>query len=702
MNNLRKTVVLLFIGVLAISMALVPFTPFANNDSQVAAPTDYQRDFVEKWADRLENDFMAERVDPILVSYMETGVLDGKVVTTRSGDTKLLLYIEPAFDINALAGIAKVRWQIDLKLTRVASVEISSIAALKQLDAMGGVRYIQADVFLEREPVSYNGDDKLPDMFNINDVVGATQANALGYNGSGVIVGVDDTGVDFSQMDMWGTEYNNGTHPMSYDPSSYGLTEMYLANNTFVENTTAWLEAGNLLTYELGGKYYLNVSGWDPVLNNIGGHRNLLGLLPPYGDGYPYGSVIGFIGLYEWAWGPVNNVSEFVYHEMWKDWEIPAPGAENYTFGWAFQQRTAGYVKTFATSMYYEGNIVIDWNSSLGWTTMWQNALNLQNIDLNTTADRNAILAMMDWSFKDDYDDGFVFNRVNNVLYADGLVDGSHSMGLGSLSWAYDGLGYLAHDPGLFCGYTDDGMIWNALFPGGDTGNSENHGHWTAATVASQGTYAHDVYGNGTTYNLPGVAPGAKIIATKGLSTGGDLMADFWAAGFHLNETSGYWDYITDGPSHRAHIVSNSWGWGPGASYLQMRLFTMIYDIASVPDVLKTGYPGTLFVFSAGNHGGDYGTMGTPGGSFSVISVGGTITSHFYQSLYSQYPQTDSQHIWFAGMGPTYTGAVKPDVVAPGYRGVNPQPGQSDWLYPNDPDFNEDYDTYFWWQGTSL
>ena len=202
MNNLRKTAVLLFIGVFMISMALVPFTPMANVESQVAAPTNYERDFVEKWAERLENEMPSEKMDPVLASYMETGTLDENVATTRRGDTKLLVYLEPTFDASALASIAKVRWKFDAKLLTVASVEISSTSALKQLEAMDGIQYVQADMLLKPEPVEENDGDRILDMFNIRDVVGATGTYATDYDGSGVVVGVMDSGVDFTQEDM--------------------------------------------------------------------------------------------------------------------------------------------------------------------------------------------------------------------------------------------------------------------------------------------------------------------------------------------------------------------------------------------------------------------------------------------------------------------------------------------------------------------
>ncbi|MHA2153236.1 MAG: hypothetical protein ACXAAQ_14770, partial [Candidatus Thorarchaeota archaeon] len=303
MNNLRKTAVLLFVGVFTISLIMVPFTPMATLDSQVAAPTNYEDALVEKYSDILDNDLLSEKVDPMLVSYMETGVLDESVVTTRKGDIKILLFVESSFESSSLANIAKVTWQMDLKLARVASVEVSSVAGIKQLEAMPGIKYVMADRFIDREISEPT--DPVSDMYNIRDEVGATGTFATDYDGTGVIVGVDDTGIDFSQTDMLGTEYRDGSNiAQSYDPNGYGLTDMVLANRTAV-NATAWLAAGNLLTYESGGLYYLNTTGWDPVCNNEGGHRSLMGLRP-YGNGYPEGGNVGFIGLYEWAWG-INN-----------------------------------------------------------------------------------------------------------------------------------------------------------------------------------------------------------------------------------------------------------------------------------------------------------------------------------------------------------------------------------------------------------
>ena len=69
MNNLRKSTIMLCMGVMVFSLLMIPFTPIASVDSQVSqALPDTQREFVEKWADRVENEMVGEKMDSMLVS----------------------------------------------------------------------------------------------------------------------------------------------------------------------------------------------------------------------------------------------------------------------------------------------------------------------------------------------------------------------------------------------------------------------------------------------------------------------------------------------------------------------------------------------------------------------------------------------------------------------------------------------------------
>ena len=179
MNNLRKIAVLLLVGLFTMSMVMAPFAPKPAVDSQVAPPTNYKDVLVEKYQDILDNNLMSEKIDPILASYMETGTLDASVVTRTNGDVKLLLFVKPTFDVSTIADIAKVRWQMDLKLFRVASIDVNSIGALKQLEATDGIQYILADRIIPREPEG--SDAPVTDMFHIDDVIGATGTYASNY-----------------------------------------------------------------------------------------------------------------------------------------------------------------------------------------------------------------------------------------------------------------------------------------------------------------------------------------------------------------------------------------------------------------------------------------------------------------------------------------------------------------------------------------
>jgi hypothetical protein len=698
-----KAIVLLLAAIMTLSMFYVQggITAAAPAEDSTIAPT-VQDEFIEKYAERLVDELdSADVMDPALREFMESGYLAEDVVTKADDSIKVILFLTPTADYAAVKAVVDVDWRMDLKATQVISASVTDALGLKLLEKIEGVSYISADTYLTSVDVEF--DTTQPEMYEIVDVVGAMGTNARNYDGTGVIVGVDDDGTDFSLPDMRDAEYiDTDGNPGSYDPAGFGITEMVIANRTFVENTTHWtVDLGNLLTYESGGKYYLNVTGWDPVCNNDGSHRNLLGLAPPYGDGYPYGNTVGFIGLYEWAWG-AENASEFVYNEMWMDWEIPAPGAENYTFGWAYQQRDFDYAKLFAPSMYYEGEIVIDWNGTLAWTLMWNymtehHVASADWLNFSVQADRDYITDMMDWSFADDEADGWTYGvgtGHETILSADIDNDATHDIGIGSLVWANDGFGLLpSTTDDFFCGIATDGLAWAAMY------NSEgSHGLWTSSAVAARGdTDYPNIFTDGRTgtVNLPGVANQSKIIAVKGLTSGADLGAQFWAAGFHL-DTDGNFTYSTAGQKHKADMVSNSWGYTNGA-YLTLTYLTMAWDLLSAPGVIDGAYPGTLFLVSSGNSGGDYMSNGAPDSAFSVISVGGTIVTHAYNDLYEDNQKQLNQEAWFASNGPSFVGVVKPDIVAPSIFGQSPHAYHNWWL-------GNAYDSgaSLWWSGTSL
>ncbi|TFF93264.1 hypothetical protein EU546_06440, partial [Candidatus Thorarchaeota archaeon] len=622
---------------------------------------------------------VGEKYDQVLLDYLETEELPDTVVKTAGGDTNVIVYVSSPQVADRLQESLDIKWKMDLGPAVVLHASIASARDLRTLGDRRGVLFVKADVIEKRDNSMDGCYPREPNMLEIRDLIGATGTSASGYTGAGVTVGVVDSGTDFSHPDLQGAiSTDQYGRPTSYDPTGWGIQLMVRANSSILADPEAWLAEGNVLTYEQDGRYYLNITGWDPLVNNQGGTRHLMGLLPPYGDGYPEGDDFGFIGAYEYYWG-IPQFSEFVFNEMWKDWEIPAPSGQDYRIGWVHEQRQDRYAKVFAPALIIDGQqLVIDWNGSIAWTQMWNWAAHDRSIDLSSQADRDLISGKMDWSFIDDVADGYIFTvDGNNVLSADVDGDSNTDWGLGSLSWAYDDPGFFA-DERLFCGIRSDAMAFALMYT-----SESSHGQLVSSALGSRGIMQHEIYENGSTYQLPGIATGAELMAVKGVTSGSDLGALAWSAGFHLNETTGYWEYTGQ---HKADIVSNSWNYEQG-SYLDLTFLTMTWDLVSAPGFAHPDNPGTLFIFSAGNSGSGYLTSSPPATSGAVVSVGSV-----WSTRSTEGDTAPGLNAYFSSNGPSLVGLAKPDIVAPG-AGVTSGAFQNILLGG---------ESYKWWQGTSL
>ncbi|MHA1958262.1 MAG: S8 family serine peptidase [Candidatus Thorarchaeota archaeon] len=673
MISKKKGMVLLFAVLMTTSMML----PLALNPKTEAAglapvPESSSMDVINNWVDRLNSDSMGEEtVDSLLASYMETGEIDSNVVKSRKGEISVLLYYDPDVSSDAIREFATIDWVMNVKLLKVALVKVGTVADMKGLSKLPGLRYMSADEYTRRETTDYNGgyDDISTDMYEIRKLVGADTAFSVnGYDGTGIRIGIDDNAVDFSLPDLKDAmAVDSEGLPESYDPSGYSITTMTIANNTAVTNATEWLEMGYLLTYESGGKYYLNTTGWDPIVTDTG---------------YTWDYMLGyFFDAYMNGRSWSDTWDAFWQDELWLDWEIPAPTANNYTAGWVFQRQITdedGYSRRFAPALVMDKtDIIIDFNTSMAFTL----AHNMQrygkpdSINFSLQADKDFILDMCDWSFVDDKDDGYIFNvdadiNMGNVIVADTDNDLEVDWGLGGMCWAWDNLGLFediinATEPNmytevpLFQGIAYDGRAFAIMFP-----QSDAHGVWVAAAAASRGVFDHDVHGTGVTKTLPGIANGSTIIASDDFSDGSTEGAAFWSAGYHL-QADGNWTYTGQ---HQANISSNSWGFT--SDVIELTYLGLVWDAVSAPGFIHPSAGGTLFVTSAGNDGGDYMSSGPFSTSPSVIAVGASMATHFYDEDGAFGPNLlDSpQVIDFSSNGPQFLGMVKPEVVAPGFE----------------------------------
>jgi hypothetical protein len=490
---------------------------------------------------------------------------------------------------------------------------------------------------------------------------------------------------------------------MSYDASGFGIQLLTYANSTPVTNATAWVEAGYVLTYEMDSKYYLNVTGWDPLCQRG-----------------PFSASAHYIRHFISEHAYYMDFDEFIAEHLWKDWELPAPTANNYSVGIIFQgqgEYGVDHVMRYGPALVLDSNkLIIDWNGTKAFHDLWieEGILELRN--RSTTPGRAYYENVMDWSFKDDYDAGYYYTVDGTgkgpVLAADLDKDGMVDIGFGSLCWAYDDhknyYTYYFNEtlPGtaeeqLFCGFRTDGLGFAILTPNMYP-SDVRHGTWCAGAAASRGVYNHTVYmqtdpENDTVYKLPGTARGAQVASANFFSWGGYVGTYLWFCGFHLDPVSGYWNYTGDGPSHKTDILSMSWGsnWNYN---MDLYYNTMMWDLMTIPGLVDPLYPGTLLISSSGNNGPDYMTGTPPGVAAGVVSVGGMTTSHYYDNIYDE-DQGWASDCFFASRGPGLTGWSKPDVVAPAYRGANPEDMIFHMYYSPEDGFTG---TYRWWQGTSL
>ncbi len=170
-------------------------------------------------------------------------------------------------------------------------------------------------------------------------------------------------------------------------------------------------------------------------------------------------------------------------------------------------------------------------------------------------------------------------------------------------------------------------------------------------------TLAHDADGDG--------------LAEYSVGTVGAHVLDVYGA-LRGNATGG--PAYTGAP--RADIVSNSWGApqfpatgeAPG-----LDTASLLLSILSTPRTLAPGYPGMLFVASAGNAGHGYGTMGAPGAAPFALTAGATTNSAYVghgpfagQPRFGNATSSHGHLVDFSSRGPTTIGDPKPDLLATG------------------------------------
>jgi hypothetical protein len=506
------------------------------------------------------------------------------------------------------------------------------------------------------------------DASGIGDIVGSRHVNrALGYQGSGVTVGIADTGVDFSNTDIRDSLARDELNrPIMLDADGQGIV---LTNATFVANID---EFGVMRNYTgdlpegATSRVYVSDDGVFLDLNQ--GNKGTT--IQVYNAFYPYGGS-----------GPVLNGT------MISDLKI---GTDN-----------RDYIVS-QSGVYHLGVI---YQPAPGGIFLAAQVVPILVVDAGEAGVYDTIIPDMSTSWEDytrfdlepgerpDYDFDFTdetqiqLGEGKEFLVYDSDGDGRDNYSSGTVgAWVLDVHSVIEPD------YTAEevdalGAVNGTLLPPMDPAGNffglmtdyYGHGSASAATVASAGQREYDIYGTGEKFNIAGVASEAEILPIKVLWFGDVLYAWMWAAGFDNHDTS--WTYSNQ---TRADIVSNSWGVSafpnldaaPG-----MDVLSLISNAIVTPKSMHPDYPGITMVTSGGNSGPGYGAMSVPATASFGITVGATTNNVFvgYSSFDGEprFGNTTAHRnhvVDFSGRGPGIIGDPKPDIMGIGAYGFVPAP----------------------------
>jgi hypothetical protein len=686
MNNLKKTAVFGLIAVFAFSMLMVPFTPMTQVAPQVTTPLVSTPEEVKMDLKKYLDDRSIDGpLDDILTAYKETGMVPNNVVTNVDGAMGALITVTPETDLAEIEDIVDVNWRVDFGVATIMSAYIGSVDAVTALENHEGVVTAFADSLFRdtihkgvepRDEIVENPIVPVTQQYATTVAIGSDQVVLDGIDGTGVRVGVVDTGTDFSNPDMVDAiDFGSDGLPTSYDPSGWGFgMTLYRVNLTTVD-PDAWMAASswNVLSYTEDGKTYLDTgtyqhNGGSPYVQYFGGLYDLDFFYDAYlaawwGDTYPNEA----------------NMTDFYYNTLRQPLQLPDPatisggGEMNVTLnategtwqmvpyacnGYMLERVYDPSMRIFIPALVVNSTkLVVDWNTTRAWTHFWNLNINYGVYDFNETSTLDMYDAMGDWSFADDLAEDLYYTADGTPAHTNLVYDYPDGERLG--------LGVLGHvwEPGIFGlgmvdGFGLGGRVIGIVYDG------DSHGTFVASQIASRGLTQYPVGINGTMQYLPGVAPDSTIMGVKTIGVVSEFHSMLYTAGFDYNGGTGYWEWNYDS-DHAMDISSNSWGWVTPQYYELWGQYSLLYACVATPGFFNaTHYPGMIICFSAGNSGPGSGTT-TPPRAPQLIGVGATTSYHTFENAYGP-DQGFDQVADFSSRGPLTYGYPKPDILAPG------------------------------------
>ena len=589
------------------------------------------------------------RVDEALNQWIRTGNLPKGIYTINDKPSILLLVRGDDPSVN---GLVNVVTYLPIGTTGYTWVHgtVDNLKNLKILATNPNVLRVDADLSYKEEikvssdfvlnrdrDVTFKPGDITPNNYKTRDIIGVNVAEALGYNGTGITVDVQDTGVDFGHTALIGTMQTTADgNPASLEATGIGmsLSSLFSYNYYMEYGLTSLAERFAPLHTDADG--FINITGYTDDLivfaSDAAGLYTLasLGLALP--DFYYVGDLPGNSTGYAFGVSMIFNAGA---------WTI---------------------VPFLLADANDDGNydtLYIDFETGFYMSKRFYNMIS--EVVFFRDAPFNFSIQAPHTNTNDPY-------LSKDILSPEGfgVLDGYRDISIGGLGNTFDVFNFTGRlglaDP-FVRGIDPSGVAFAHIW--------DYHGHGTAVSgnIAAQDV-GYELMNNGTLYSIRGMAPGAKIIGTPGLSDSAIMYGWIWALGYEADDT-GLWNFVGD---HVANISSNSWGSSPfelGSGFVQgYDITSLLVDLLSPPGSIGPNHPGGIFVIAAGNGGPGIGTISSPANSIMAISVGASTNFWYFENssrdeaIRNWGPgQGYDQVISWSNNGPTTIAYPKVDVV---------------------------------------
>ncbi|OYT41004.1 MAG: hypothetical protein B6U89_00410 [Desulfurococcales archaeon ex4484_58] len=490
--------------------------------------------------------------------------------------------------------------------------------------ALKNIRYYQeigSDQFMQT--TSYL------DALNIMDVIEVW--DKYNITGEGVVVGVVDTGIDFSIPDL-------GNESIARDNNGYPLV-MTIDYGVFLFTGSAVNINGTLNTTGL------KLIVYDPYFGTIG--------VIELENNITVGNITSASGIYKVGMGVVLYLVVVADTPIYYLIYTPAIMVDSTTPG--------RYDRVYfdLSTTFYE---------------LLTNIRSFENITTNTTTWREPDPSWEDYSIVDEP----WFGPGREIVARDFDFDGIFDFSLGVLAGYYlDRLGLVNATVSIVDNETMINLSYPGYYHGWDYSGGfvalmndyMGHGTAVASLIAGRGKTVHTGV---SSYILKGVAPSAKLATGFSIDIGGMLYLEAWLAGYNISfiTVDNYTQSIILNPygPHRTDIISNSWGL-PSINFAIQQFPGTDYFAWIIDDIVATrnyivGDPVTI-VFAAGNEGPGYSSLSSPGAGLLTITVGASTSFKFMNAWMMPSGQYDDV-IPFSSRGPNALGYPKPDVLAIG------------------------------------